>query len=240
MKSSEADGSISIKIDDLDMLKHRLDSEFQRTIFRIISLILTWLIGIFSIYMLIDVGPLLNQIGIAGSILFTLLFPILLIIAWGAADHQRRVDLTEDIAEKHDVEHMESDVDQIIDNVSNDPFAKEVSSTGGAIYRTRGKDPKGVAFGGGADTFDSNMPTIDGMELRNEHKGLEAELVRSTLIKVEADKVSAEISQSSWERAERNDPELIEAGVERLGDLVGQGHFGGPIPSNSDEYSESP
>ena len=116
MKSTEADGSISIKIDDLDMLKHRLDSEFQRTIFRIISLILTWLIGIFSIYILIDVGPLLNQIGIAGSILFTLLFPILLIIAWGAADHQRRVDLTEDIAEKHDVEHMESDVDQIIDN----------------------------------------------------------------------------------------------------------------------------
>ena len=239
MKSSEVDHVTPPEIDELDMLKHRLDSEFQRTIFRIISLILTWLIGIFSIYMLIDVEPLVNQVGIPSSILFILLFPILLIIAWGAADHQRRVDSNESISETHH-ERVESDVDQIINNASNDPLAKEVSSSGGAIYRTRGKDPKGVAFGGGADTFDSKMPAIDGMDLKIEHEGLEAELERSTLIKVDADNVAAEISQTSWERAERNDPELIEAGVERLGDLVGQGHFGGPVPSNSEEYSESP
>ena len=239
MKSSELDGSVPVQIDELDMLKHRLDSEFQRTIFRIISLILTWLIGIFSIYMLIDVGPLVNQVGIPSSILFVLLFPILLIIAWGAANHQRRVELDESISVERDNE-VESDVDQIINNVSNDPLAKEVSSTGGAIYKTRGKDPKGVAFGGGADTFDTNMPTIDGMELKIEHEGLEGELDRSTLIKVEADNIAAELSQTSWESAERNDPELIEVGVERLGDLVGQGHFGGPIPSNSEEYSQSP
>ena len=234
------DGTVSVKIEELDMLKHRLDSEFQRTIFRIISLILTWLVGIFSIYMLIDVGPLLSQIGIVSAILFIVLFPILLVIAWGAADHQRRVDSSEHITEESDIGSLESDVEQIINDVSNDPLAKEVSSSGGAIYKTRGKDPKGVALGGGADTFDSNMPTIDGMELKIEHKGLEAELERSTLIKVEADNIAAEISQTSWETAERNDPELIEAGVERLGDLVGQGHFGGPVPTNSEEYSESP
>jgi len=239
MKSGEVDRVIPVGIDELDMLKHRLESEFQRTIFRIISLIITWLIGIFTIYMLIDVGPLVNQVGIPSTILFVLLFPILLIIAWGAADHQRRVDSDNSISEDHD-KLAESDVDQIIRNSSNDPLAKEVSSTGGAIYKTRGKDPKGVAFGGGADTFDSNMPMIDGMEVKIEHEGLEAELERSTLIKVEADNIAAEINQTSWERAERNDPELIEAGVERLGDLVGQGHFGGPVPSNSEEYSESP
>ena len=93
------DGTVSVKIEELDMLKHRLDSEFQRTIFRIISLILTWLVGIFSIYMLIDVGPLLSQIGIFSAILFIVLFPILLVIAWGAADHQRRVDSSEHITE---------------------------------------------------------------------------------------------------------------------------------------------
>ena len=240
MKSTEVDGSISVKIEELDMLKHRLDSEFQRTIFRIISLILTWLVGIFSIYILIDVGPLLSQIGIFSAILFIVLFPILLVIAWGAADHQRRVDSSEHITEENDIGSLEYDVEQIVNEVSNDPLAKEVSSSGGAIYKTRGKDPNGVALGGGADTFDSNMPTIDGMELKIEHKGLEAELERSTLIKVEADNIAAEISQTSWETAERNDPELIEAGVERLGDLVGQGHFGGPVPTNSEEYSESP
>ena len=234
------DGTVSVKIEELDMLKHRLDSEFQRTIFRIISLILTWLVGIFSIYMLIDVGPLLSEIGIVSAILFIVLFPILLVIAWGAADHQRRVDSSEHITEENDIGSLEYNVEQIVNEVSNDPLAKEVSSSGGAIYKTRGKDPNGVALGGGADTFDSNMPTIDGMELKIEHKGLEAELERSTLIKVEADNIAAEISQTSWETAERNDPELIEAGVERLGDLVGQGHFGGPVPTNSEEYSESP
>ncbi len=237
MKSSHEGAVSSI---DLDELKDRFESEFQRTIFRMISLIITWLIGVGSIYILIDVGPLIDQVGVPSTILFVLLFPILLIIAWGAADHQRRIE--EDEISESDNERLtsNSEVDIIVNSVSNDPLAKEISSSGGAIYKTRGKDPKGIASGGGADTFDSNMPAIDGMELRNEHEGLEAELERSTQIKVEADDVAAEIAQTAWEQAEKNDPELIEAGVERLGDLVGKGHFGGPVLSNSEESYESP
>jgi len=240
MQSGEDGGVASIEFDELDMLKNRLESEFQRTIFRIIALILTWLIGVWSIYLLIDVGPLIGQVGIPSSILFTLLFPILLIIAWGAADHQRRIDSNEKDSIQNPDTLIESNVDRIINNVTRDPLAKEISSTGGAIYSTRGKDPKGVAIGGGADTFDSNMPTIDGMNMRAEHEGLESELERSVEIKVEADDIAAENAQKTWEQAERNDPELIEAGVERLGDLVGQGHFGGPVISNSEESYESP
>ena len=51
-------------------------------------------------------------------------------------------------------------------------------------------------------------------------------------VKIEADEIVAEEAQKAWEEAERNDPELIEAGVERLGDLVGTGHFGGRTPEN--------
>jgi len=240
MSSSDERGVSPIDLNELEMIKHKLESEFQRTIFRIISLIITWLVGILSIYLLIDVGPLVNQIGIPSSILFLVLFPILLVIAWGAADHQRRIDLNDKFGEYEDVTSENSRVDNIINSVSSDPFAKEISSTGGAIYKTRGKDPKGVAIGGGADTFDSSMPTIDGMNLRSEHEGLEAKLERSTIIKVEADSIAADISQNAWDEAERNDPELIEAGVERLGDLVGQGHFGGPVITNSEDYDESP
>ena len=76
--------------------------------------------------------------------------------------------------------------------------------------------------------------------MRVEHEGLESELERSVKIKVEADDIAAENAQNAWDEAERNDPELIEAGVERLGDLVGQGHFGGPVISNSEESYESP
>ena len=97
---------------------------------------------------------------------------------------------------------------------------------------TRGRDPKGAAKGGGADTFDPRNPQIDGMEGRPEHEGLEADLRKSHEVKIEADEIVAEQAQKSWEEAEKNDPELIEAGVERLGDLVGTGHFGGRPPEN--------
>ncbi|MAK26232.1 MAG: hypothetical protein CMA02_03070 [Euryarchaeota archaeon] len=183
---------------------------------------------------------MINQIGVPGAILFGLIFPILLIVAWGAADHQRRTETDDDYHDHNEDENQLSIIEQIIENVPSDPLAKEIGETGGALYATRGKDPSGVAIGGGADTFDSNMPLIDGMELRSEHEGLEAELQRSTMIRVEADEKVAANAQQSWENAEKNDQELIEAGVERLGDLVATGHFGGPVLSDVDETHESP
>ena len=240
MEPSNRGGSSQTMIGDSNEIIHRLENEFQRTIFRIISLMITWFVGIFSISILIDIQPMINQIGVPGAILFGLIFPILLIVAWGAADHQRRTETDDDYHDHNEDENQLSIIEQIIENVPSDPLAKEIGETGGALYATRGKDPAGVAIGGGADTFDSNMPLIDGMELRSEHEGLEAELQRSTMIRVEADEKVAANAQQSWENAEKNDQELIEAGVERLGDLVATGHFGGPVLSDVDETHESP
>ena len=72
------------------------------------------------------------------------------------------------------------------------------------------------------------------MEARPEYEGLEAGLTKSHEVKIEADEIVAEKAQKSWEESEKNDPELIEAGVERLGDLVGTGHFGGRAPVKTD------
>ena len=44
-------------------------------------------------------------------------------------------------------------------------------------------------------------------------------------MKAEADQRYAEHAQQRWEEAERNDPDLIEAGVKRLGDLVATDYF---------------
>jgi hypothetical protein len=241
MESGSSEGARDSDYNDPMVVNVKLETEFQRTIFRIVSLIITWTVGLLSIYIFIDIQPMINQIGYPSLILFGIMFPILLIIAWGAADHQRRTDFEEKIREMNEVDTQNSStVDKIIDSASSDPLAKEISPSGGAVYKTRGKDPKGVALGGGADTFDSKMPAVDGMEIRTEHMGLEAELVRSTLIKVEADEKAAHAAKISWDESEKNDQELIEAGVERLGDLVGSGHFGGPIVSNSDETYERP
>ncbi len=241
MQSGDRGDALSQELDDSSVLKNHLNNEFRSTIFRIISLIITWFVGLWAISILIEIQPLIDQIGMPGTILFALMFPILLIVAWGAADYQRRTEeeggIEDGILEE---ERVSSVIDQIIENVSVDPLAKEIDSEGGVLYTTRGKDPKGVAIGGGADTFDSGMPLIDGMQMRKEHEGLEAELERSVKIKVEADEKAAKTAQESWENAEQNDQELIEAGMERLGDLVGSGHFGGPMLSDSKEIDESP
>lgn len=109
-----------------------------------------------------------------------------------------------------------------------DEFAKEVDKWGRTIYSTRGKDPKGPAKGKGADTISASISRVDAMTPRPEFDGRQAPLTNSEEAVEEANEVAAEEAQKRWERSESNDPELIEAGVDKLGDLVARGHYGGP------------
>ena len=195
---------------------------------RLVIGIVTQIALVGLIIMIFDIGPLIDAVGVPVAFLIGFLFPMLLIIAWAGADHQVRM---EPMVEENTIE-VETVVDQIIEDAPDNPLQKTMSPSGGAVYMTRGRDPKGVAEGGGADTFDPRNPQIDGMDLRPEHEGLEGELTKSHEVKIEADEIVADDAQKAWEEAEKNDPELIEAGVERLGDLVGTGHFGGRTPEN--------
>jgi len=107
-------------------------------------------------------------------------------------------------------------------------LAKEVDKWGRTVYSTRGKDPRGPAKGKGADTIEKALSRVDAMTPRPELEGLEGELTTSEKIVEEANIIAAEDAQKRWERSEANDPELIEAGVTKLGDLVARGHFDGP------------
>ena len=117
------------------------------------------------------------------------------------------------------------------------PLAKDVDAHGRTVYRTRGTDPRGPAKGRGSDTIDARMPRIDAMTPRPEFDDLEGELTRAEETVAEADVIATERAQKRWEKQEQEDPELIEAGVEKLGDLVAKGHFRGP--SESDETTEN-
>lgn len=55
--------------------------------------------------------------------------------------------------------------------------------------------------------------------------GLEGPLEPGEVLRAEADALQAEAAAIRWAEQEATDPELIEAGVERLGDLVATGHF---------------
>ena len=224
---SDIDEGIGEGLASLEDRARNAEVEFARTMRRLVIGIVTQIALVGLIIMIFDIGPLIDAVGAPVAFLIGFLFPMLLIIAWAGADHQVRMEPL--VEEEHEVETV---VDRIIEDAPDNPLQKTMSPSGGAVYMTRGRDPKGVAEGGGADTFDPRNPQIDGMDLRPEHEGLEGELRKSHEVKIEADEIVAEEAQKAWEEAERNDPELIEAGVERLGDLVGTGHFGGRTPEN--------
>ena len=90
--------------------------------------------------------------------------------------------------------------------------------------RTRGKDIRG--FTGGV--LESDLDEQQAIRPVSEHDAyadLEQDLTVAEQVKAEADKRYAEHAQQRWEEAERNDPDLIEAGVTRLGDLVTTDYF---------------
>jgi hypothetical protein len=115
-------------------------------------------------------------------------------------------------------------------------LSKEKDQWGRVVYKTRGDDPRGPADGSGADTIDSRMPRIDAMTPRPEFEGLEGELTEGEKLLEEATLVRDIKSQEAWDYAEKTDPELIEAGVGKLGDLVAKGH----VLGESGDFPDAP
>ncbi|HHZ74508.1 MAG TPA: hypothetical protein EYN58_04905 [Candidatus Poseidoniales archaeon] len=107
-------------------------------------------------------------------------------------------------------------------------YAKDVDWMGREIYKTRGKDFRGPAKGQGADTFGEILPRVDAMTVRPEHKGIEGPLSKAEKMVEMANEIAADKALKDWEYAEASDPELIEAGIDKLGDLVASGHYKGP------------
>ena len=89
---------------------------------------------------------------------------------------------------------------------------------------TRGKDERGFTSGILESELDAYRNLTEA-EDREEYHGLEGDLTIAQQVKAEADLRYAERAQRRWEEAERNDPDLIEAGVTRLGDLVATDYF---------------
>ena len=90
--------------------------------------------------------------------------------------------------------------------------------------RTRGKDVRGFTEGVIEADLDQKQE-IRPVSEHDQYADLEQDLTLAEQVKAEADQRYAEHAQQRWEEAERNDPDLIEAGVKRLGDLVTTGYF---------------
>ena len=89
---------------------------------------------------------------------------------------------------------------------------------------TRGNDERGFTPGILESELDAENE-YRAVEKDEAYEGLEAELSVAQQVKAEADQRYAEHAQERWEKAEQSDPDLIEAGVKRLGDLVATDYF---------------
>ena len=89
---------------------------------------------------------------------------------------------------------------------------------------TRGNDERGFTPGILESELDAENEYRT-VEKDDAYEGLEAELSVAQQVKAEADQRYAEQAQERWEKAEQSDPDLIETGVKRLGDLVTTDYF---------------
>ena len=95
----------------------------------------------------------------------------------------------------------------------------EAAFTNKKHRRSRGFDEKGPTGGVLSQSLDKENQRIDAMK-NNDYDDLSQEITAGESLIREADQKYAEISEKRWNESESKDKDLIEAGVEKLGDLV--------------------
>jgi len=122
---------------------------------------------------------------------------------------------------------FEIDIDDNYDELNNTismykkgEFEKiEVSFTNKKHRRSRGFDEKGPTSGVLLSPLDKKNQRIDAMS-NNDYQDITEEITAGESLIREADEKYAQMSEQRWKDSEAKDTDLIEAGVERLGDLV--------------------
>ncbi len=98
-------------------------------------------------------------------------------------------------------------------------------ATNASYLRIRGTDEKGPAFDKTEVDVNPNGVRVDPSLHEADYEGLEDALRISEQLVEEANQHYAEEAQRQWRIAEQRDTDLVEAGVDRLGDLVASGWF---------------
>ena len=93
------------------------------------------------------------------------------------------------------------------------------------MARTRGGDEKGPTWGQQDGELGDVANYRDAIEQGKVFDGLEGELSVGEKMLRNADENYSQMSQKRWDTSQRNDPDLIEAGVETLAELVTTDYF---------------
>ena len=93
------------------------------------------------------------------------------------------------------------------------------------MTRTRGADEKGPTWGKQDGEFGKVANFRDAVEHGKVFDGLEGELYKSEKLIKDANENYSEMAQQRWEKSQSNDPDLVEAGVETLAELLTTDYF---------------
>jgi hypothetical protein len=93
------------------------------------------------------------------------------------------------------------------------------------MARTRGTDEKGPTWGKQDGAFGEVTNFRNAIEHGKVFDGLEGELYKSEKLIKNANENYSEMAQQRWEKSQSNDPDLVEAGVKTLAELVTTDYF---------------
>ena len=93
------------------------------------------------------------------------------------------------------------------------------------MTRTRGADEKGPTWGKQDGVFGEVTNFRDATKHGKVFDGLEGELYKSEKLIKNANENYSEMAQQRWEKSQSSDPDLVEAGVETLAELVTTDYF---------------
>lgn len=195
-------------------------SEYDRFINRIYRLNLT-LIG--NSIIIISSSSIL--IYLLEELNFRILTILLSIVIFGlnfTIVKNKKNNSIQDFAERFeiDLERDYSEFENTIALYKKGEFEKiEAAFTNKKHRRSRGFDEKGPTGGVLSQSLDKENQRIDAMK-NNDYDDLSQEITAGESLIREADQKYAEISEKRWNESESKDKDLIEAGVEKLGDLV--------------------
>ena len=91
--------------------------------------------------------------------------------------------------------------------------------------RVRGSDPSGPDWGKTDFKLGHDPQRRDAIVQGEKYLGMEGDLTATEKMVADANTKYAAMAQKRWEIAEANDPDLVEYGVEKLGDLVRTDYF---------------
>ena len=116
--------------------------------------------------------------------------------------------------------------EEFVDNMSNTyvTTSKQSNYPNSEYLRIRGSDEKGPAFGKNNESFSTRGERVDAMANRD-YDDIEATSTGAEKMIRNADEIQSEISSKLWDKAESKDSDLLEAGVDSLGDLLKTGWF---------------